>query len=233
MGKALTVAAFGARGTGKSAWIKQLLIAQRPSRLIVWDFKHDPGLIGTGRAFSSLPEFIRAMKAPAFELRYLVAHQADIHAQFDVFCKAAFQAGNLVMFVDELPEVTKANKAPAAWRRCVNVGRDYTGADGKRRWLSIIGAGQRPAECDKSFIGNCDVIHVGRLAHQADAREMAQSLGCDFRQLLALPDLDWIERRAGDVSFSQGRLSFTKNNSKKVAAPKRSLGTVPKEANLR
>lgn len=124
------------------------------------------------------------MKASAFSLRYLVAHQGDIHAQFDVFCKAAWQAGNVVMFVDELPEVTKANKAPPAWRRRVNVGRDYSGADGKRRWLSIIGAGQRPAECDKSFIANADVIHTGRLAHQTDARELAASLGCDFRDLL-------------------------------------------------
>ena len=218
MGKALTIAAFGARGTGKTAWVKQQLQALAPSRLIVWDFKHDPAIIDMGRAFSSLPEFIRAMKAPAFQLRYLVAHQGDIHAQFDVFCKAAWQAGKVVMFVDELPEVTKANKAPPAWRRCVNVGRDYTGTDGKRKWLSIIGAGQRPAECDKSFIGNCDVIHSGRLANLADAAEMAKSLGCDYRELLALADLEWIERRAGQQIFSRGTLVFSNKAkaSKKV-----------------
>ncbi len=228
MGKALTIAAFGARGTGKTAWVKQQLAGLKPSRLIVWDFKHDPGMLDMGKPYSALPDFIRAMKAPAFCIRYLVAHQGDIHGQFDVFCKAAWQAGNLVMFVDELPEVTKANKAPPAWRRCVNVGRDYTGTDGKRRWLSIIGAGQRPAECDKSFIANCDVVHTGRLANAADAKAMAETLGCDFRELLAIPDLDWFERRAGDVSFLRGKLSFTKNSSKKTPAPKQPLGPSPK-----
>lgn len=216
--KALTIAAFGARGTGKTAWVKQTLAKMSPPRLMVWDFKHDPGLVDTGQAFSKLPDFIRAMKTPTFQLRYLVDHRADIHAQFDVFCRAAWQAGNVIIFVDELPEVTKANKAPPSWRRCVNVGRDYTGDDGKRRWLGIIGAGQRPAECDKSFIANCDVIHTGRLANSADARELSQSLGCDFRDLLALPDLEWIERRAGQVDFSRGTLTFSKiakNNSKK------------------
>lgn len=228
MAKALTIGAFGAKGTGKTAWVRQQLDALRVSRLIVWDFKHDPALRDLGTAIASLPEFIRAMKAPAFAIRYLVAHQGDVHGQFDVFCKAAWQAGNLVMFVDELPEVTKANMAPPAWRRCVNVGRDYTGSDGKRKWISIIGAGQRPAECDKSFIANCDVIHTGRLANGADAKALAESLGCDFRELLTMPDLAWLERKAGDVAFLRGKLSFAKNSSKKSAPAKRALSAAPK-----
>lgn len=207
--KALTIAAFGARGTGKTAWVSQQLAALKPARLIVWDFKHDPAMAKIGRAIDDLPALIRAMKAPAFQLRYRVDHAGDIAAQFDLFCRAAWAAGCLVMFVDELPEVTKANRAPAAWRQCVNVGRDYTGPDGKRRWLSIIGAGQRPAECDKSFIGNCDVIHSGRLANQGDARDLAQFLGCDFRQLLTLADLEYIERRAGTMAPTVGRLKFS------------------------
>lgn len=207
-GKALTVAVFGARGTGKTAWTLQQIKAANPGRLIVWDFKHDPGLEGLGRGFHSLPDFIRAMNAPAFQLRYLVDHGRDVHQQFEFFCRAAWEAGCVLMFVDELPEVTKANKAPPAWRRCVNVGRDYRDGKGARKWLSIIGAGQRPAECDKSFIANADVIHTGRLANAADARELAQSLGCDHRELLALPDLHWIERRAGQVEPSRGVLTF-------------------------
>lgn len=206
--KALTVAVFGARGTGKTAWTLQQIKAAAPGRLIVWDFKHDPGLEGLGRPLHSLPDFIRAMNAPTFQLRYLVDHGRDVHQQFEFFCRAAWEAGCVLMFVDELPEVTKANKAPPAWRRCVNVGRDYRDAKGARKWLSIIGAGQRPAECDKSFIANADVIHTGRLANAADARELAQSLGCDHRELLALPDLHWIERRAGQVEPQRGVLTF-------------------------
>lgn len=206
--KALVLAAFGARGTGKTAWVRQQLAELAPPRLLVWDFKHDPALADLGTAHRSLGKCIEAMRAPSFQLRYQPDHGADLVAQFELACKAAFIVGNLVLFVDELPEVSKANRAPPAWRRCVNVGRDYTGADGKRRSLSIIGAGQRPAECDKSFIANADVIHTGRLSHQADARELAGSIGCDYRELLSLADLDWIERRAGEVEPRRGRLSF-------------------------
>lgn len=210
--KALTIAAFGARGTGKTAWIKQQLAKAKPPRLVIWDFKHDPSLDTIGTACADLPTLARAMNRQRFAVRYLVDHRhpvMDIHRQFEHFCLIAWEAGCLVMFVDELPEVTKANKAPAAWRRCVNVGRDYRDSAGNRKWLSIIGAGQRPAECDKSFISNADVIHTGRLSNAADARELAQSLGCDYRDLLKLPDLQFIERSAGQVEPVRGMLKFS------------------------
>lgn len=218
-GKALVLAAFGARGTGKTAWVRQQLEQLRPPRLLVWDFKHDPALSDLGTAHRQLAPCIEAMRAPSFQLRYLPDHGRDLAQQFELICRAAFLVGNLVLFVDELPEVTKANRAPPAWRRCVNVGRDYSGADGKRRSLSIIGAGQRPAECDKSFIANADVIHSGRLANQADARELAGSIGCDFRELLTLADLEWIERRAGTVAPERGRLTFGKPPARRRPAP--------------
>lgn len=218
--KALTIGAFGARGTGKTAWVLQTLKAEKPGRLLVWDFKHDPALLNLGRPVASLPEFIKGMRAERFAMRYQVQHQGDIAAQFDLFCRAAWIAGNLTMFVDELPEVTKANKAPASWRRCVNIGRDYKGDDGQRRALTIIGAGQRPAECDKSFISNCDVIHTGRLANLADADAMARTIGCKTSDITTLPDLAWIERRAGEVNFSRGMLKFRNAGRTAGAKPK-------------
>lgn len=223
--KALTLAAFGARGTGKTAWVKQQLDAIQPPRLLIWDFKHDPALEAVGHPVASLPALIKGAKAPRFAMRYLVDHTRDIHAQFDLFCQAAWLAGDVMLFVDELPEVTKANKAPAAWRRCVNVGRLYRGQDGRERSISIIGAGQRPAECDKSFISNADVIHTGRLSHAGDARELAQSLGCDYRELMTLPDLHWLERDSAKVEFTRGILTFSK---KRAGGKKHALETAPK-----
>jgi hypothetical protein len=222
--KALTLAAFGARGTGKTAWVKQTLARMAPARLMVWDFKNDPALEGVGVVVKTLGDLIRGCKAPRFALRYQVDHGRDILAQFDLFCQAAYLAGNLTMFVDELPEVTKSNRAPPAWRRCVNVGRLYRGADGKERSISIIGAGQRPAECDKSFISNADLIHTGRLSHVGDAKELAQSLGCAWRDLLTLPDLHYIEREAGKIEPARGILTF----SKKIVQKKPPARPVPK-----
>jgi hypothetical protein len=222
--KALAIAAFGARGTGKTAWVLQQIQAARPKRLLVWDFKHDPPLDALGPGIVSLVQVRALAQRPKFSARFLVDHSRDVHAQFDLFCRIAWDAGDLLMFVDELPEVTKANKAPPAWRRCVNVGRLYRDAQGQERSLSIIGAGQRPAECDKSFVSNCDVIHTGRLTYQDDAKAMAALIGCDAAQLTRLPDLHWVERRAGQVDFLQGKLSFS---GKKTTA-KPTTKTMPK-----
>lgn len=210
-GKALTYAAFGARGTGKTEWVKQLIGRLKPARLMVWDFKHDPALEAMGTAYAALPDFIVACREKRFSLRYLVNHKADIHVQFDLFCKAAWAAGDVVVFVDELPEVTKANKAPQAWRQLVNVGREYK-HDGRVKKVAIIGAGQRPAECDKSFIANADVVHVGRLGNASDAQAMARSWGLNQREFMDLPDLHWREKRADTIEIQRGVLSFGKKS---------------------
>jgi hypothetical protein len=223
-GKALALAAFGARGTGKTAWVRQQLQQMAPARLLVWDFKHDPSLRDVGKPFTDLAAMINAMAAPRFQLRYLVNHDLDKHALFELFCKAAYCAGNLTMFVDELPEVTAANRAPPAWRKCVNVGRDYV-LNGERKCLAIIGAGQRPAECDKTFIANCDVIHSGRLGDVAEARKYAASWGCDPAELANMPDLAWIERRAETPGVIHGTLIF--GNTKAPPRPREVKKNLP------
>lgn len=227
--KALAIAAFGARGTGKTAWVKQQLQLMAPRRLIVWDYKHDPSLRDVGKPFTDLGEFIRAMQAPTFQLRYLVNHDKPIHdykppgsrekkpGQWSLFCMAAYEAGNLTMFPDELGEVTRSNGGSPAWKKCVNVGRDYV-VNGERKCLTIIGANQRPAEVDKTFIANCDVIHSGRLGDVAEARKYGASWGVDPVTLANMPDLAWVERRADTPGVIHGTLSF--GNTKAPPRPK-------------
>jgi hypothetical protein len=219
--KPLTIAAFGARGTGKTQFTLQLIEATAPPRLAVWDFKHDPGLDGLGTPYTwdQMGAMVRDMGRARFAVRFQPDHAGDIQAQFEFFCRACWEAGNLLMFVDELPEVTKANKAPPAWRRCVNVGRDYRGSDGGRRALSIIGVGQRAAECDKSFISNADIIHCGRLANPEDARQMSKVLGVRPEEITSMPDLHWIERRASEIEPRRGVLSFTGNKKPQKKPP--------------
>lgn len=217
--KALAYAFFGARGTGKTAAFVQLVDRVKPARLMVWDFKHDPMLKDMGQPHRTMTQFLYSTRARTFTSRYLVDHSKDIHEQFDVFCRIAWAEGNLWMAVDELPEVTKANKAPPIWRKCVNVGRDYT-EGGMRKSLTIVGLGQRPGECDKSFISNCDVYHVGRLTFKADAVAMADPMGCEFRELMTLPDLHYIEKEARKPEFSRGVLSFGNSPARKKPPPK-------------
>lgn len=217
--KALGIAAFGARGTGKTTWIVQLLQQSNPPCALVWDFKHDPGLQSLYTPITNMPALIKAAAAPRFQLRYLVDHTKDIALQFEWFCRLVWKTGALV-FVDELPEVTRAGKAPDAWRRIVNIGREYRGDDGKIRHITYIGAAQRPAEVDKSFISNADVIHTGRLAHVGDAKKLAEFMNCKYSDLTALADYHWIERRAGQIEPLRGVLSPPKSTgpAKKVAS---------------
>ena len=214
--KALTIAAFGARGSGKTAWVKQHLQAAAPSRLMIWDYKHDHALASLGKPYKAWPDFVKACKAGSFQARYLVSPDHDPHEQFAAFCELAWRERNLTMFVDELGEVTKANKAPGAWRKCVNVGRSY---DNGSKALAIIGANQRPAEVDKSFLANCDIIHTGRLGDVADAKRFAQSWGIDPAELVNLPDLSWVEKRADSADINRGMLVFSQKKPPPQKAP--------------
>lgn len=218
MSKALMVGVFGARGTGKSYWTRKQIERSKPPRLLVWDHKSDPKLADFGQAFTGqqqLGELIRAMGAKRFMLRFRPDLGGDVVAQFDLFCQAAFSAGNLVLWVDELAEVTKANRAPPAWRRCVNVGREYTGHDGRRRELTIYGSSQRPGEVDKSFMNNLDVLHTGRIANASDARILADYLRADYRELMDMPDWHFIERKVGEAGNTRGGpATVVKNKSR-------------------
>lgn len=204
----LLIGTFGAKGTGKTAWALQQLKAAKPGRLLVWDHKHDPRMATLWTPQTAMTDLIAAARRPRFQLRYLPDHGKDVQVQFDIFCRLAFELGNLTMVIDELPEVTKASRAPAAWRKCVNVGRLYSGPDGKMRSLNIVGIGQRPSECDKSFMNNLDVCHTGRIGQRSDADTLADLMNVNRDEIMALPNLGWIERRAGSPEVLRGTLKF-------------------------
>lgn len=203
----------GARGTGKTAYVVQKINRVKPKRLMVWDYKHDRSLEGIGANVHDLATLAKSANERAFKLRYLVDHGQDIDRQFHWFCTIAWEAGCLLMFVDELPEVSRPGRPPPVWKKCINVGRDYSTEDGARKWLSIMAAAQRPAECDKSIISNADIIHSGRLTFLEDAKQMAKTIGCKPQDLMTLPDLHWIEKQASGQGPERGILQF--RNTKK------------------
>lgn len=211
--KAKVVGAFGARGTGKTAWLMQQLKAE--PALAIWDYKHDPRMSTWGKGFHSLPAFIQSLKNQKFVSRYMVNRSASVEEQFTLFCKSTFQRGCMAIFIDELPAVTRANKAPEAWRECVNIGREYRTKDSDTiKWLSIYATAQRPSECDKSFISNLDLVHTGRLSFANDAKVMSQSIGAPAADVMALPDLHWLEKSADSPTFLRGMLKFSNKSAK-------------------
>jgi len=224
--KPTITAVLGARGTGKSAWVKKLLERSRPRRLVVWDYmqEYSGGTTDLGAA-------IRAMSSSSFSVVFQPSHDdrpvkrpsgertSVSEMQFALFCQAAYEARNVTTLVEELAFVTKASSAPAPWRRLSLLGR--------HQGVSIIGTSQRPASIDKDFLANADLVHCGRLAYKPDADKAAMVLGVDADELLRLPDLAFIERRAGAQDCTRGALSF---DAPKRAA-KRALGQMPKARN--
>lgn len=220
--KPLVIAVLGARGSGKSGWVKQLLEDDAPTRLIVWDPMREYNHLQL--ATSSLAELFDAMKAPAWQIAYQ-PNPARLELEFDLVCRAVKAARRCVLVAEELAFVTKPQKAPPAWRELCLMGRHETHAE-----ATLIGISQRPASIDKDFLSCCDVIHCGRLANAPDARAVAPYIGCDWRDLTQLPDLAWIERRAGQGGPTRGALSFRKNPvevKKKVEVKKRAIDAPP------
>lgn len=210
--------ACGATGTGKTAWTVQQIKRLAPDRLMIWDPKHDVALADLGTPYASWPDFVRACRAPRFQARYRVSHDHDPHEQFAAFCGLAWREGNVLMFVDELAEVTQASRAPGAWRKINNVGRSYE--DGKKS-ISVIGVSQSPMEVDKSFLGNCDLIHTGRLGNIRAAKLFAAQWGIDAAELSNLPPLHWVEKRDVDKGVTRGVLRF---DTKTTPTPEKKEG---------
>lgn len=200
-GKPLIVAALGSRGTGKSAWVRQHLQRTKPARLAVWDLMQEHADLGLTTA--DLGQAIRAMKGRSFCVVFTPDRDDKRRAlQFDLWCRACLCVGNLLAYVEELAFVTTAHKAPPGWREMCLLGRH------ERHRVSIIGTSQRPAQVDKEFMGNLDLIHCGRLASRGDAETAAELLGVRPEVVQTLPDLAWLERAAGDIKARSGQLSF-------------------------
>jgi ribosomal protein L15E len=81
-------------------------------------------------------------------------------------------------------------------------------------------------------MNNLDVLHSGRIASVNDAKTLADLLAVDYRAVMALPDLHWIERRQGSAEPVRGVLSFGRTSEKKPSneKPEKKL---PKERSLR
>lgn len=186
---------FGASGSGKSTLIKLELVAEDPPRLAIWDPKREYKAFG--QSFDKLAELRRAMRRGRAPFR-VVFHPAlsrkKMREQFDVFCSSVNEAANAWIVVDELADVTEPGWAPEGW--------EVVTRQGRHAGLVVRGASQRPAEVDKSFLGNCTDLAVFRLNAEGDIDRMAKLLGIDRASVAALPPLSYLFRnmRTGKVT---------------------------------
>ena len=190
----------GAPGSGKSLFIKSFLDRRRPARLLVWDALDEYGLYAERvGGVNALVALFQASRAAEFRLRFICSDRAKVRAkQFNAFCQAGFEAGDLVLVVDELGDVTNATLSlvPESWSTVCRKGR--------HRGLTVIGGVQRPALVDKIFFGAATLVHCGRLNYSEDVREMAGLLGMERERVVTLKPLDFIERDMTTGALTEG-----------------------------
>lgn len=200
--RASIVAVMGATGSGKSSSIRVALDADQGGRVLLWDVKGEYLRYGV-ECRTRRELFDRALKAGAgpFALAFRPSFDLDIgRAQFNWFCMLAYKLGNVLVVGDELHRVIRAGWSPAGWSMLISMGRD--------RGVRVIAASQRPAEFDKGFWDQATVIRGGRLNGEASARTLAGVLMVPWQDIVALPELHWIQRSISRPVIVRGHIAW-------------------------
>ncbi|MGY2488523.1 hypothetical protein [Cupriavidus sp. CP313] len=218
------IGVIGASGSGKSRWLKDGLRRMRPPRLLIWDPQDEYSEFG--HVVTDMRELVQMLgeKGPGDGFRIVYQPGDDMSTyrwKFDLFCEIAYQIERLCLVVEEVADVTTASHAPPYWSRLSRKGR--------HRAMTLFAVTQRPAVIDKTFLGNCTLIHCCRLNDKNDIAVMAAILGVpvdDVRNLRADPDsgvFEFIERQMQTGQTGMGRLD---SRGSHTAKPVRNVRTL-------
>jgi hypothetical protein len=180
-------AVTGASRSGKSLWTAQQC-AERTA-LLAYDLLGEFSSRYRCERIRSIPDLAARLNGPPARLAY---YRPGMAQDFDAFCRLAWCFIRLwprgALIVEETAAVTQPGKAPAAWGDICRMGLRYG-------W-DIFAITQRPAESDKTALGNASVIHAGRAVTPRDRQMLAEYLDVPVAQVAALKPLEWIERHA-------------------------------------
>jgi hypothetical protein len=239
--RARAEAFIGMTGSGKGVSIARLLKQEAPARLLIWDPRDEYG--DYAQRFDSLPLLVQAFRKAGpkpIKARFVPSGRVKPAEAFAIVCTLAFEAGHLLFLAEELSEVTNPSWAPPPWRKCL--------VQGRHRGLHIVGATQRPALIDKTFLGNCTRVRCFQLGYAADEDVMAGELRCgrELTAALATEEGDgattirYLERErrppklyAGVITIGGSRFDEQRSEiapAARAASPFDGLGRQPKPA---
>ena len=192
------IAVIGATGSGKGIYIKGYALKKSDKRLAIWDYMREYGPF-VDLSTSNLQAAIQAMKQPGFRVAFQPSFNDKTRAaQFDLFCRAVYAAGNCRAVIEELSFVTQPSFSPPGWKMLTSIGR--------HRGLRLIGASQRPAQVDKAFWSNATEIHCGFLNYEDDQKVMGKALGVQLSDIVALEPLQYIHKNVRTKEIVLGRV---------------------------
>jgi hypothetical protein len=203
----ITVAA-GASRSGKTAWVQQQL--KRYVRWLAWDVEGQYEGLHGAIAITSPSELVRICSAGA-PGKY--AYRPRSLSEFSFWAECAFLFARTgeekwpnkvhsAIVAEETSDVTSPGKAPAGWGILLRRGIKY-GVD-------IYGISQRPAESDKTIMGNCSYIHCCGLGRAMDRKYMAQEMDIPLSQIesLSREELEYLHKDMRSGKTDRGRLRF-------------------------
>lgn len=190
----------GRSRSGKTCYVKADIHDHQ--RILAWDIERDYEEMRGFVVARNKAELIAIMKkAGAGACR--IAYQTKRKADFDFFCRAAMawvEVAPLTMIAEELADVTTPAKAPDGWGECVR--------KGMKRGLTMYAVSQRPAEADKTSIGNAKEIICFHLTRAADRKYMAAEMDLQPEQIAALETLQYIRFEVGSHHHTSGKIEF-------------------------
>ena len=200
-------AVIGASRSGKSQYIKSKIAG---ARVMIWDIKGDKD------DYSGIPRARNREELAAMVKQNLpqFIYTPNFISEFDYFCRSAqawvksnyLRGVNCVLIFEETADVTSPAKAPESYgvilRRYLSYGVD------------IFAVTQRPAESDKTAVGNASIVHVCRMQLDRDRKAVARDTGIPLHAIEALKAdqdagiFDYIHADTGVGKYNTGRLTF-------------------------
>lgn len=218
-------AAIGASRSGKSQFVQSETAKAR--RLLVWDVKGEYGAVSYRP--QTRAELVQCLKHCAGKPGRIAFVPPDL-GDFAFFCRAAavwikshYAARQpCALIFEETADVTSPGKAPAEYgillRRYLAYGVD------------IFAVTQRPAESDKTSIGNASRVHICRAATARDRRSVAGDTGVPLAAIEGLRadqdagQFDYIAADTGRGFWSPGVLTFPNGRARfKTATEKHAI----------
>lgn len=205
-------AAIGASRSGKSAFVQHETAKQK--RLLIWDIKGEYSKVDFRPA--NRAELLHCLKHCAGKPGRIAFVPGSL-GDFSFFCRAAqtwiktqyAARQGCALILEETADVTSPGKAPAEYGMLL------------RRYLAygvdIYAVTQRPAESDKTSIGNASRVHVCRVATARDRKAVAGDTGIPIGEIEGLradqdaARFDYISADTGRGFWQSGVLTFPNN----------------------
>lgn len=199
------IVVVGSTGSGKSQWVRQQI--KTAPRLWVWDVKPEYHTLKGAVVVRNAGDLLSAaQKKNNQRVLYVVP---PTPANFEWWARCAYVAARvkqITIVAEEIADVTSPGKAPLHWGQLVRKVR-ATGSD-------LFAITQRPAESDKTAIGNASLFHVGRISRKKDRVYMAAELDVLESAIASLVSDEkrawYVEKNMLSLKITRGCVTFKK-----------------------